>query len=37
MLPPHINVDEEENNEEATVSFTEATNKENRPVEVCVG
>jgi hypothetical protein len=37
MLPPRINVDEEEDDKEATVSLTETANKENRLVEVCVG
>jgi hypothetical protein len=37
MLPPRINVDEEEDHEEATVSITEASDKENRLVEVRVG
>jgi hypothetical protein len=37
MLPPRINVDEEEDNEETLVSLAETANKENRPVEVCVG
>jgi hypothetical protein len=37
MLPPRINVDEEEDNEEATVSLSKTTNKENWPVEVRVG
>jgi hypothetical protein len=37
MLPPCINVDEEENDEEASVSLTETTDKENQPVEVRVG
>jgi hypothetical protein len=37
MLPPHINIDkDEEDNEEATVPL-KAANKENRPVEVRVG
>jgi hypothetical protein len=37
MLPPRINVDEEEDDEEAHVPATEGSDKENRPVEVCVG
>jgi hypothetical protein len=37
MLPPRIDVDKEENHEEATVSIAEASDKENRPVEVRVG
>jgi hypothetical protein len=37
MLPPHINIDEEEDDEEALVSLAETANKENRPVEVRVG
>jgi hypothetical protein len=37
MLPPHINVDNEEDDEEAEVPLTETSDKENRPVEVCVG
>jgi hypothetical protein len=36
MLPPRINVDEEEDDEEAQVPATEDSDKENRPVEVCV-
>jgi hypothetical protein len=36
MLPPCINVDEEDD-EETPVSPSETANKENRPVEVCVG
>jgi hypothetical protein len=34
MLPPRINIDEEEDNEEATISLAETANKENQPVEV---
>jgi hypothetical protein len=37
MLPPRINVDAEEDDEEAEVSTLEGSNKENRPVEVRVG
>jgi hypothetical protein len=37
MLPPRINVDEEEDNEEAKVPSAEGSDKENRPVEVCIG
>jgi hypothetical protein len=37
MLPPRINVDKEEDDEEAAVSLAETANKENRPVEVRVG
>jgi hypothetical protein len=37
MLPPRIDVDEEEDNEEAAVSLAKTANKENRPVEVRVG
>jgi hypothetical protein len=36
MLPPRINIDEEEDNEEAKVSLAETSDKENRPVEVRV-
>jgi hypothetical protein len=36
MLPPRIDIDEE-NDEEAKVSTTEGSDKENRPVEVRVG
>jgi hypothetical protein len=36
MLPPHINVDEEEDDKEAMVPLAETSNKENRPVEVHV-
>jgi hypothetical protein len=36
MLPPQINVNEEDD-QEATVSLAETSNKENRPVEVRVG
>jgi hypothetical protein len=36
MLPPRINVDEEDN-EEAQVSSAETVNKENQPVEVRIG
>jgi hypothetical protein len=37
MLPSRINVDEEEDNKEATIPLTETSDKENRPVEVRVG
>jgi hypothetical protein len=37
MLPPCINVDEEEDDQEATIPLTETSDKENRPVEVHVG
>jgi hypothetical protein len=37
MLPPRINVDEEEDNEETLVSPSETANNESRPVEVHVG
>jgi hypothetical protein len=37
MLPPRINIDAKEDNEEAEVSLAETTDKENRPVEVRVG
>jgi hypothetical protein len=37
MLPPRINVDEEEDDEEAAVPLAETSDKENRPVEVRVG
>jgi hypothetical protein len=37
MLPPHINVNEEEDNEETPVSPAETADKENGPVEVRVG
>jgi hypothetical protein len=37
MLPPRINVDEEEDDEEAEVPHAETSDKENRPVEVRVG
>jgi hypothetical protein len=38
MLPPHIDVDhEEEEDEETSIPLAEATNKENWPVEVHVG
>jgi hypothetical protein len=38
MLPPRIDVDhEEEDDEETSIPLAEATNKENQPVEVCVG
>jgi hypothetical protein len=37
MLPPRINVDEEEDDEEAEVPSAEGSDKENRPVEVRVG
>jgi hypothetical protein len=37
MLPPRINVDEEEDDKEAAIPLTEATDKENQPVEVRVG
>jgi hypothetical protein len=37
MLPPHITHDEEKDDEEAKVSLTEASDKENRPVEVRIG
>jgi hypothetical protein len=37
MLPPCIDVDKEEDDEETPVSPTETANKENQPVEVCVG
>jgi hypothetical protein len=37
MLPPHINVDEEEDDEKAAVPLAETSDKENWPVEVCVG
>jgi hypothetical protein len=36
MLPPRIDVDKEEDYEEAAVSIAETSDKENRPVEVCV-
>jgi hypothetical protein len=36
MLPPRINVDEEEDHEEATIPLAETSNKENRLVEVHV-
>jgi hypothetical protein len=38
MLPPHINVDEEEEDDkEAVVPLAKTSNKENQPVEVRVG
>jgi hypothetical protein len=37
MLPPRINVDDEEDDEEAEVPLAETADKENRPVEVRVG
>jgi hypothetical protein len=37
MLPPRINVNQEEDNEETSISLAETSNKENRPVEVHVG
>jgi hypothetical protein len=37
MLPPRINVDEEEDDEEAKVPPAEDSDKENRPVEVRIG
>jgi hypothetical protein len=37
MLPPRINVDEEEDDEEAEVPHAETSDKENRLVEVHVG
>jgi hypothetical protein len=37
MLPPHINIDKEEDDEETEVSLAGTANKENRPVEVHVG
>jgi hypothetical protein len=37
MLPPHIDIDKEEDDEEAEVPLTTTSNKENRPVEVRVG
>jgi hypothetical protein len=37
MLPPRINVNEEEDNEETPLSPSETANDENRPVEVRVG
>jgi hypothetical protein len=37
MLPPCINVDEEEDDKEAMVPLAETSDKENRPVEVRVG
>jgi hypothetical protein len=37
MLPPRINVNKEEDDEEAKVPAVEDSDKENRPVEVCVG
>jgi hypothetical protein len=37
MLPPHIKVDEEEDDEETPVSHAETANKENQPVEVRIG
>jgi hypothetical protein len=37
MLPPHTNIDEEEDNEETPVSPTKTANNEDRPVEVRVG
>jgi hypothetical protein len=36
MLPPHITHDQEEDDEEAAVPLAEASDKENRPVEVRV-
>jgi hypothetical protein len=36
MLPPHIDVDQEEDNKETLIPPAEATDKENRPVEVRV-
>jgi hypothetical protein len=36
MLPPQIDIDEEEDDQEAAVSLAKTANKENRPVEVCV-
>jgi hypothetical protein len=36
MLPPRINIDEEEDYKEAKVSLAEASDKENQPVEVHV-
>jgi hypothetical protein len=37
MLPPRININEEEDNEETPVSPSETANNESRPVEVRVG
>jgi hypothetical protein len=37
MLPPHINVDEEEDDEETKIPATKGSDKENRLVEVHVG
>jgi hypothetical protein len=37
MLPPHINVDKEEDDEEAKIPATKDSDKENWPVEVRVG
>jgi hypothetical protein len=37
MLPPRINVDEEEDDKEAKIPAAEDSDKENRPVEVRVG
>jgi hypothetical protein len=37
MLPPRININEEEDNEETEVSLAGTTDKENRLVEVHVG
>jgi hypothetical protein len=37
MLPPRIDIDKEEDDEEAAVSLAETTDKENQPVEVCIG
>jgi hypothetical protein len=37
MLPPRVNVDEEEDDEDAAVSPAKTANKENWPVEVRVG
>jgi hypothetical protein len=36
MLPPCIDIDEEEDYEEAKVPCAETSDKENRPVEVCI-
>jgi hypothetical protein len=36
MLPPHININEEEDDKEAAISLAETANKENRSVEVCI-
>jgi hypothetical protein len=37
MLPPHIDADQKEDDEETSISLAETSNKENWPVEVHVG